>query len=1572
MTKRGKRMRHRRVLSCLAVSALLLAGLAGPARAEGPIITRPVVELFGQHTGYGFAGEGVSTATGNYTRRYADLTFPIALLGWSRTYNSLDDTVGGLGRGWTSTYAARLTPAADGSVRFRDDDGRTLTFTSLTGGGFARPMDLLADLTANADGTFALRYLSGDLWTFDASGRATGRTAEGVSVSFTYDAEDRLTSVAHSAGYRLDLTHDAAGRITRVAASDGRAVGYTYGADGALAAVSGPGFAVSYTTGSDGRLRSVIDAEERTVLTNTYDGQGRVSHQDFGPGGAVDIAYDADAGTATMTVAATDARVGFQHDASGHLVRLTDPNGNATQQTFNADGRITSVTSLGGTSAAYSYDARGNVASSALGGAVTAYRYDAQDRLTRITDPSGAATSFQYTGISRVPTTVTDPTGATTTNTVADGLITSTVDPNGATTRYAYDSGRRLASVTDPLGRVTRYARDDAGRATAVTTPLGHTTGYEYDAAGRVLATTEPSGATTSYGYSAAGLLLTVTDPTGAATRNQYDATRHLISSTDPLNRTTTYTYDGNGNLATSTDATGGTSRYTYDQFGRISTVTDPAGTQIRYAYDADGRQTERTVPAGTSVTSYDNRGNVATTTDALGRTTRYTYDANNRIVAVTDPTGAVWRTAYDAAGRVISRTDPLGHTTTYTYDPAGRLVKITDPLGHARTYAYDAAGRVIKVIDAIDGVTAYTYDADGNCTSITTPAGLVTRYTHDQNGRRITETNPRGGITRYAYNARGQKISTTTPSGAVNRVEYDAAFQLIKAIDPNGRTTRYAYDNAGNLTSLTEPSGSVTRFGYDTAGRQTSTTDPLGRVVRQAYDAAGNLSTVTDPDGRVSRLVYDAAGQLVRRVAPDGATVSLGYDAAGRRISMTDGTGTTRYAYDAAGRLTSYTQPDGRVFALEYDAANRRTALRYPDGLTLGYSYAANDRLIGLSDSRAGTTTYTLDPDGRLRTEALPGGWTRAYTYAAGLLSRFQEARGSASTQDSTLTRDVEGRIVRQVGPSQNLTYTYDAAGQLTHVTGQPGGDLVLAYDANGNRTTIKRAGVQSTLAYDAADELVSIDTGPKHVAYTYDRSGRLLTRTGRDPALNVTYDTLTVAYDSFGRIASKVRTKGGVTRTARYTYNGDGLPTKVDTTRSPGGPPPQVATQAFTWSAGDTVPQILTGNDSEFTYGYGRVTVDSPAGSATFSRDVYGSTIRTSETAEWAQSGHYDVFGDPEDANQPALIVPGFGYRGELSDDDSVYLRAREYDTTVGRFSARDPAALLIGQTDPDSPYVYGNNDPVNFVDPQGRFALSDVIGQLLASLFAPLRGPGFDCDDDDPGNSIERHDKCFQGTGPLRTRGYISEACLNADPNCLEALYLGHQPERAAQAFTINELNRRREGWWDRFWDDQLQGGTTVSKDVDWEVGNSDSDADIGFQGFRIDIVTNERNIFEVKRFEGPHTTADVTAQLARYVGTASLWYGIIFVPGTELQDWANAFIVYSNWFKRQFDFGGDLVYVWGKDNPPGHVYFAEEDKAPANVRAAAEVKRSADGDQKPCNVCVDVPPILIPFVRTPVPV
>jgi hypothetical protein len=51
-----------------------------------------------------------------------------------------------------------------------------------------------------------------------------------------------------------------------------------------------------------------------------------------------------------------------------------------------------------------------------------------------------------------------------------------------------------------------------------------------------------------------------------------------------------------------------------------------------------------------------------------------------------------------------------------------------------------------------------------------------------------------------------------------------------------------------------------------------------------------------------------------------------------------------------------------------------------------------------------------------------------------------------------------------------------------------------------------------------------------------------------------------------------------------------------------------------------------------------------------------------------------------------------------------------------------------------------------------------------------------------------------------------------------------------------------------------------------------------------------------------------------------------------------------------------FGGDDVYVWGLENPAGHVYFAKEDKAPMAARVKADRKKHEDDQDRTRARCV----------------
>jgi YD repeat-containing protein len=564
--------------------------------------------------------------------------------------------------------------------------------------------------------------------------------------------------------------------------------------------------------------------------------------------------------------------------------------------------------------------------------------------------------------------------------------------------------------------------------------------------------------------------------------------------------------------------------------------------------------------------------------------------------------------------------------------------------------------------------------------------------------------------------------VAAISPSGAVTRYRFDPARQLTEVIDANGGATRYAYDDAGNLTVLTDAKGAVTRYGYDADGRQISVTDPLNRTTRRAFDAAGDLITITDQSGHSQQLSYDAEGRLVRRVADDGTEAGYAYDSCGRRTSMTDATGTTRYTYDLAGRLTAVTEPDRGVTTASYDAAGQQTSLRYPDGLEIGYEYDLNGGLTALHDSRSGSAVYAVDPDGRLVTEQLPGRLERRYHYEHGLPRRFLVVRDGHPALRTSFTHDPDGRIASQRDDEKLIRYRYDPQGQLASVVGD-GQELHLTYDAVGNRTSMRAAdavaggpgqlNTETRYLYDAADQLLETDVHGRRTEFRYDTSGRLTEETCGERHHRI-------VYDGFGRPVEMIWRTRGATERVQAVYNGDDLLASLTLTASgEHGGSERSATVRYLWGSpdvADAIPQILSQRveprvedaegdrpgrlDADFAYGYGRTFASWEHGAASFHHDASGSPIRTRKTDAWVQASHYGPFGEPADVPRDdgdpdpgghplaAPELPRFGYRGELALGALVYLRARWYDTALGRFTTGDPIPS------PDDPRSVRNN--------------------------------------------------------------------------------------------------------------------------------------------------------------------------------------------------------------------------------------------------------------------------------------
>jgi RHS repeat-associated protein len=73
--------------------------------------------------------------------------------------------------------------------------------------------------------------------------------------------------------------------------------------------------------------------------------------------------------------------------------------------------------------------------------------------------------------------------------------------------------------------------------------------------------------------------------------------------------------------------------------------------------------------------------------------------------------------------------------------------------------------------------------------------------------------------------------------------------------------------------------------------------------------------------------------------------------------------------------------------------------------------------------------------------------------------------------------------------------------------------------------------------------------------------------------------------------------------------------------------------------------------------------------------------------------------------------ILKQAYGYTAEYQGDynELIYLRARMYAPNMGRYITTDPSGLE------DNPYVYVQNNPVNFSDPSGLFSPDQIASSM-----------------------------------------------------------------------------------------------------------------------------------------------------------------------------------------------------------------------------------------------------------------
>lgn len=1270
----------------------------------------------------------------------------------------------------TARVSRQDFPSGDFITYVYDDVAGTTTVTdgasgdvTVIGHNGLGQRDVMTDATAStANYAFTSNgYL--DLWT-DRAGNAVDLTVEvdgdvtnvldrtGRETRMEYDSENRPTAMEvwhdeSSSWARTEFRYDPGVRIPKEIEAPDSSITQQTIIDGLVTQSTDPDGVITTFTYTD---RRVTQTQVSGVVGSTsyvYDGAGRVTSVTYPDGGQMTTTYDGQ-GRPLTTTDPEGGTTAYTYDGSGRLLTQTDPDGSTTTYTYDSSGRLDTMTDALGNVTTYSWSVAGDlVGITRPGGSASTSTYGALARLTGTTDPTVVGHTMGYDANGR-RTTTTDGNGDTVTTTYdAEGRVTVVTDPLGNSTSTTYDSAGRVSSNTDATGATTTYAYDVMGRLATTTFADGGVESRTYTGGGRLATTTDPLGNVTTYGYDAAGRLATVTDAAGGVTTFTRDDVGRITSVTSPAGQVTSTNFDLNGRVTSTTDASGDTSSLAYSAGGDLLSRTDPTATSMSYAYDAENRVTSTTNANG-GITSYgyDTRGNRISRTSASTTTDTWAYDAADRLTTATDPLGNAWSITYDSVGRVATRTDATGRSVAYTYDAAGRVVQADHTHGtdtYTATYGYDAAGRRTTATDQF-GTLTYSYDTLGRLTGVLEADGDTIGYAYDAAGNLTALTYPDGSVVTYTYDALNRLATVAEPTFGTTTYTYDADSRLIAEALPDGNTRAWTYTD-DLLTGYSDSQLGASTLAYDANDRLTSITGPENWTF--AYDAAGQL-TSADRDGRTWTYNYDAVGNLTEVVDSIEGTSTFVVDAANRLVSGTDPVGATSYTYDAAGRILSATAGDGSVTTWDYDVRGLTRLITTeaagsapvePDCANLTFTIVGtpgDDVLTGTAgvdiiDGGDGADTI----DGLGGADIICGGDGADIINGGGGRDMIAGGRGADTINGDNGADQIWGNNGKDVIDGGNGVDFVDGGNGDDTITGGAKGDTLLGssgadtISGNGGADIIHGGGNTDTLNGDGGNDVL-VGNGGADVLNGGSDADELYGMGGNDELNgNGSTDFLD------GGNGTDVLNGGG---NVDECDEGETTSNCETITNNPGSDPPDLPTAAPTiynetrnydvdgrvqsfamaeggnissvdvvWDPNSAVEQVLETSgfgSGNLIYGLSRVGAVSPVGTTeTFAYNPLGDTIEVAGSVRAAGTA-YSPHGDVDHG----LTQVSFGYRGEMHVGANVFLRARDLNPDIGRFTSTDPLDGLVGLVVETNPYHYANNDPINMADPTGLRAV------------------------------------------------------------------------------------------------------------------------------------------------------------------------------------------------------------------------------------------------------------------------
>jgi RHS repeat-associated protein len=838
-----------------------------------------------------------------------------------------------------------------------------------------------------------------------------------------------------------------------------------------------------------------------------------------------------------------------------------------------------------------------------------------------------------------------------------------------------------------------------------------------------------PSGIAYSlYEYDSRGHLFQETDALGFTTQRTFDALGRIETETKE-NLTTFFSYEAGGLLAKITSPQGAVTKRFYTTNGLLKKELFPDGTEQSFVYDFFGRPILETRQGISWKTTYDDAAKTVTRTHVKTNIAEVReLDCQGNLIRFTDGEGFIWKKSYDALQRLKTETSPEGYQTTWNY--LGDKIVCYSPNGE----------RTIQQFEAGQLIDTQSFNTENECFFQVSFKNLFAlSMKKETTGDHTTTT---------WMNSFGQPVLTV--AGNVHTIKkYNALGQCITSIDGEGFVTSQTLDVIGRLKTKTLPDGALLTYDYDLDSHLTACHLPGNLSWIASYDLMGRKITekLQAADNKFSEQWHYnyVNGYLTETKNPSGVVKKIRYDEFGRIQKQSIAGQEKSYFYDKRGFLKTVEQTGDQPSLIErsYDPSGRL----YLEKTYLGQDliqestqiWEPSKRILNIGDHER---TFVLQ--GEQLTQLISGELELNYKYAT------------------------NGSLIERSSPFHKMTLQYNDSGLPQEIDTQffkESRQEILAWDRTGKLSCLESSQPQNSFSnkftYTPRGHLQT--TNKDTYAFDFGMPGRgILTNTNQSQIIE---DGL----DSFGKILREVIDHKILTTT--YNANGQ-VASRISNdeqlfTWDVWGQLIGVTSQVFTWEAfydplgrrlqtnyttqqGKTVVTSLYDPEEEFQeigiqknghtfwkfYGpFGcDAIMDEPGASAVLVRDLLGNLVALGslDSPLWVETPP-SPYGDLDSLSLTGSdlfqFAQSLNWQSKQVDPTGlIWMGARYYDPQTGRFLSPDP----VGYPACLDLYVYANGDPINFIDPDGRYANAayNTIRSTVVGVMSYATHSTYDC--------------------------------------------------------------------------------------------------------------------------------------------------------------------------------------------------------------------------------------------------